>query len=156
MSNSLITFSHSLGLVIQGHLPIGRWFRVPTTTHPKKRNGSIFYGVEYAHLCNWEDGTTHTWFADKEAKPNPDVMRRMAEASARQDAKRVQDAARASQTAREMLSRAHAYTHPYLEAKGFPKHRGEVLDDSLLIRMTDLRGAVVGLQEIKMVDGDFR
>lgn len=154
--NSFLSFAADRGLIIE-HLSMGRWVRTRTKDHPKKRNGAYLFQGDFGVVQNWAQmDRAETWLKDRESKPDPDLLRRMAEASARQDRKRLEDAKQAAQTAQAMLKRANTYTHPYLTAKGFPEAKGCVLDDALVIAMKDLRGAIVGAQTIKMVDGEWQ
>lgn len=153
---SFLDFCAERGLIVE-HLSMGRWVRTRTKDHPKKRNGAYFYGVEYGHVQNWSQmDRAETWLADRQSKPNPDLLRRMAESQAKHDRKRLEDARRAAETARSLIQQAHDYPHPYLIAKGFPEAKGRVLDDSLILGMYDLRGAIVGAQTIRMVNGEFQ
>jgi putative DNA primase/helicase len=139
------------------HLYMHRWVRTRTVDHPRKRNGAYLFAGEYGHVCNWAtmEGT-ETWFRDKEARTDPEMLARMEASRQREDRKRHEDALRAEQTASEMISRAVQWVHPYLESKGLPEVKGLVLDGTLLVRMENEYGHLVGLQTIEMVDGEWK
>lgn len=152
---SFLSFCSERGLIVE-HLTMGRWVRTRTKDHPKKRNGAYFFAGDFGHVRNWaEMDRTETWFRDREAKPDPNMLARMEASRRAHDAKRERDAQKAAQTARDMISKASAYTHPYLISKGLPKVRGLVLNDSLLVPMRSSRNLIVGLQEIKMDAGEW-
>jgi putative DNA primase/helicase len=97
-----------------------------------------------------------TWFADKESRSDPALLRRLEESRHNADRKRAEDARHAEEMALGMLQRALPMTHPYLIAKGLPELKGLVLDQTLLVRMEDERGRLAGLQTIEMVDGEWK
>lgn len=152
---SFVAFCQERGLVIE-HLFSGRWVRTRTLDKPRKRNGSYFYQGSYGFCQNWSQmDRAETWFADKESKFDPDILRRLEEAKERADRRRHEDALRAEQKASEMVSRAILYSHPYLASKGFHDAKGLVLDQTLLVRMEN-GGNLVGLQTIEMADGEWK
>ena len=152
---SFIDFCSSRGLVIE-RLQSMKWVRCRTVDHPRKRNGAYWYEGRFGVAQNWATmDRAETWFQDSETKSDPDMLRRMEEARLSNERRRFEDAIRASQKAEEMLSRAIPYQHPYLVSKGLPDVLGMVLDQTLLVRMEDLHGKLVGLQTIEMENGEW-
>lgn len=125
--SDFISFAESYGLIID-HLDEGRWCRVKTTDHPKKKNGSYKYLGNIGWVQNHAEMTEAvTWRADDD-KPVDRV------AYARQMAEKRQAAARAEREryagaaaqARAMIAECATGPHPYLVAKGFEGSQGLV------------------------------
>jgi len=157
-----IAFASQYGLRIKHLIPDGRWKRVATEDHPRKKNGAYVLLGDRGAVRNWATMQDYALYrGDKTDAPPVDreyVRKLMAKAIA-DERKRHQDAERA---AADMLKRAKlirpkpatkwvdgVYTHKYLEDKGFKDAECLVLDDKLLIPMRDcLTQKLVGMQTI--------
>jgi len=131
-----IDFARSYGLVLD-HIVEGRWVRVATISHKRKRNGA------YKYLGDVGFVQEHSTMADV-AVWRPDATAPIDHGKARETSRRQavelqQRHSAASSLAEGMLGMAEMATHPYLIGKGFPKETGLVLDDELLIPMRDVR-----------------
>jgi putative DNA primase/helicase len=153
---SFVAFCQERGLVIR-HLVSGAVKRVPTLDKPRSRNGAYFFGGRWGWVQNWANmDQTENWFADGQNRHDPALLRDLEESRQREDRRRQEDAIRAEQKAAGMISEAILMDHPYLISKGLPEAKGLVLDQTLLVRMEDARGNLVGLQTIEMVSGEWR
>lgn len=147
------TFARLHGVLIDRLIEDGKWHRVPTESHPKKKNGAYRSMGTYAHLQDhaahpepilWQPDATEIAKVDHAA-----IARRAAEAAAQIR----RDQAEAAKRAGWILHQCRQAPHPYLAAKGFPEERGNVWDDEktgaakLCIPMR-ADGRVVGLQTI--------
>lgn len=154
----IVTFARLHGVLIGRLVEDGRWHRVPTTSHPKKKNGAYMSRGVYGFI---QDHAAHVepieWQPDKEeiARVDPaSIARQVAEAAAQIRADQV----KAAQRAAWILNQCRMTTHPYLAAKGFPEECGNVWrderngDDKLCIPMR-ADGKLVGLQTISAEPG---
>ncbi len=150
-------FAAAHGLIVR-HVEFGRWVRVPTTDHPSKRNGAYRHMGDCAHVQNHATMTdVATWFhdSDSDIRIDADAVRRRCEKAARELQEGRQ---RAANRAADMLHQATLEKHAYLDGKGFPDERGNVLaSDSgpLLLIPMRVSGRLVGVQSIT-ADGDKR
>lgn len=150
-------FAAAHGLLLR-HVEFGRWVRVPTTDHPAKRNGAYRHMGDHAHIQNHATMTdVATWFPDSDSdiRIDADAIRRRCEKAARELQEGRQ---RAAKRAADMLHQATLEKHAYLDGKGFPDERGNVLaSDSgpLLLIPMRVAGRLVGVQSIT-TEGDKR
>jgi putative DNA primase/helicase len=143
-----ITFCRLHGLLIDYLPPIGVWKRYPTEDHPRKRNGAAKYMGTHGFVQNHAIETeVSVWKSDD---PRLDVARIQRDASAARR-RMIQDQQAAADKAAWIVSRCTHNTHPYLEARGFPKETGLVWHTDgtqlLVIPMRDA-GHLVGCQLI--------
>lgn len=146
-----IHFARAHGVVIDRLVDDGKWHRVPTTTHPKKRNGAYRHCGTHAHV---QDHATMTepalWTPDADQVANIDhaAIAARAAAAARQIQK---DQESAAEKARAILAQCVTDKHPYLAAKGFPDEHANVWVDGdvrkLCIPMY-VDGRLAGMQTI--------
>ena len=133
-------FAEMHGLIIQS-LTFDKWTRVPTTTHPHKKNGAYIYDGNTGAVQNW---TVHekpvSWRGD--SKPDPMWQQKKVVADASKQERQV----KASKKAGWILNNAEKKCHPYLEKKGFTD-KGYVWNDLLVIPMR-IEGNLVGCQLI--------
>lgn len=150
-------FAAAHGLLLR-HVEFGRWVRVPTTDHPQRRNGAYKHMGDCAHVQNHATMTdVATWFPDSDSdiRIDADAIRRRCEKAARELQEGRQ---RAAKRAADMLHQATLEKHAYLDGKGFPDERGNVLaSDSgpLLLIPMRVAGRLVGVQSIT-TEGDKR
>lgn len=148
--SDFVSFARSYGLTLDYAVSDGRWHRVPTEDHPRKKNGAYRYDGDVGFVQNhatmaevamWKDGTRAS-FMDKAA-----VRARLAISETMMKARHAEAAAKAE----DMVKRAVLMAHPYLAAKGFPDERGLVLDDNLLVPMREFRNysTINSLQRIR-------
>lgn len=133
-AESFVSFAREHGLRLEYAEPDGRIHRVPTTEHPRKRNGTYRYIGDWGWVCNWEiDGAAVVWRADRaqHAMPAPQRPIRPAVTAlmAEERAKRLQ----AAQRAAEIVGACQVMSHPYLERKGFKTQAGLVYEDGRLV-----------------------
>lgn len=146
-----INFSRAHGVVIDRLVDDGKWHRVPTTTHPKKRNGAYRHCGTHAHI---QDHATMTepvlWTPglDNAAPIDHAAIAARAAAAAKQI---QQDQEKATEKAKTILAQCVTDRHPYLASKGFPdQHANLWLDGDVrkLCIPMHVDGRLVGLQTI--------
>lgn len=143
-------FAAAHGLLLR-HVEFGKWVRVPTTDHPHKKNGAYKHLGSHAHVQNHATmGEVATWFPEGENDIRIDAaaIRRRCEKVARELQEYRQ---RAAKRAAYMLSQCILERHAYLDGKGFPDERGNVMPtDSgpLLLIPMRVSGRLVGVQTI--------
>ena len=145
------TYAKAHGVLIEHVLDDSRWHRVPTTTHPRKKNGAYRHCGTHAHV---QDHATMLepalWTPDADQAANIDhagIARRatMAALQIRQD----QEAA--AKKAGWILHQCKTEKLPYLEANGFPEEHANVWADGEVRKLCiPMRadGQLVGLQTI--------
>ena len=97
------------------------------TGAPGGRNITIGSLFGAAKAAGWTPGEAG------EYRPDPEELRAAAERRAKEQAIREAEAKRAAAIAAKWVRFAEPASHPYLEAKGFPNHKGLVLNGLLLI-----------------------
>ena len=148
-------FAAAHGLLLR-HVEFGKWVRVPTTDHPHKKNGAYKHLGSHAHVQNHATmGEVATWFpeGDNDIRIDAAAIRRRCEKAARE---LQEERRRAAKRAADMLSQCSLERHAYLDGKGFPDERGNVLPtDSgpLLLIPMRVAGRLVGVQTIT-TDGE--
>ena len=146
--SEFLDFCQSQGLLVDHIEADGRWHRVPTSAHPRKKNGAYALSGRYGAVIDFATMSEHaTWFDGKGGVADRAEITRLL-AKARADEERAQ--AKARELAADMMKRASYDTHPYLAKKGFPQEKGFVLDGELLIPMREWPkcGVVNSLQRI--------
>lgn len=148
----LVTFARAHGVLIGSVIEDGRWHRVPTETHPKKRNGAYMSRGAYALIQDWAaHAEPILWKPEgaELAKVDHEAIARQIAAAAARVKKEQEDAAR---KAGWILHQCTPATHPYLAAKGFPEEIGNVWTtedgDQMLCLPMRIDGKLVGLQMI--------
>lgn len=144
-------YARAHGVLIEHVQDDGRWHRVPTSTHPRKKNGAYRHCGTHGHVqdhATMLEPALWTPDADEAAKIDHEgiaLRAAMAAAQIRQD----QEAA--AKKAGWILHQCKTEKHPYLEAKGFPEEHANVWADGearkLCIPMR-ADGQLVGLQTI--------
>lgn len=148
---SAVDFFRFHGLTVDQPHNDGRWHRVPTVDHPKKKNGAYLLDGDRAVCQNWATMPEALTWRGADDKPKTPaqleaerVRRRQAMATQEQGWKKA--AARAER----MLHAARPGNHGYLYRKGFEHAHGLVLPDGeLMVPMRSLSGAMVGAQVIR-------
>jgi putative DNA primase/helicase len=132
---NFIEFAAAHGVLID-RLQDGRWVRVKTSDHPKKRNGAYKFLGDVGFVQNHATmERVAVWRPDGKAEHiDRAEMRRIMAQNAAEERQRQ---ARARLQAERMIGQASFGPHPYLIAKGFPNEHGLVLDGELLIPMRD-------------------
>ena len=144
-----LDFARSHGIIIHDYPPLGTWKRYPTEDHPRKRNGAVKYMGTHGFVQNHAvDTVVSIWKPD--SRNQLDLRQiRSSVLNAEQETRRRQQ--EATKKAVRMLNESGHASHPYLEAKGFPDERGNVLriegKPVLLIPMR-VAGSLVGVQMI--------
>lgn len=149
-------FCRAHGLIVDGITP-GRWVRVPTTDHPRKKNGAYKYLGDIGWVQNHAvDMDVSTWRADEASLKDVDVQR-ICRQAAEFDERMRQGWARAAERAQQMVQRAAFGEHPYLQIKGLGELRGLVLNDALLVPMRHWRtNRLAGVQSIRWLEAERR
>jgi putative DNA primase/helicase len=148
-------FAAAHGLLLR-HVEFGKWVRVPTADHPGKKNGAYRHMGTHAHVQNHATmGEVATWFPDSsdDIRIDADAIRRRCEKAARELQEGRQKAAK---RAADMLRQCSLERHAYLDGKGFPDERGNVLvleSGPLLLIPMRVSGRLVGVQTIT-TDGE--
>lgn len=154
---NFVDFCRSLGIVIDQEPPVGRWVRLPTLTHPKKRNGAVKFLGDHGFA---QEHSTMT----EVAVWRPEGAEHQVDHAA--NARRVQAAQReidtkqraAAERAEWILSQCELSTHPYLAGKGFPDEMANVWESDtgrLLVIPMRVADRIVGCQMIDQ-DGEKR
>jgi putative DNA primase/helicase len=145
-----VNFAQAHGILIDRVPPMGRWVRLPTKDHPKKRNGAVKYMGDHGLVQNWaEMDEVAVWHTDSDLKPadRAAIARRAKEAQ-----KQIElGQKRAAQKAEWILSQCELATHPYLARKGFPDEMANVWQtESGLLLVVPMRAGreLVGCQLI--------
>jgi len=145
---SFAAFAHSYGLILRDPICDGRWHRVPTEDHPRKRNGAYAWDGERGAVQNWAT-------MQQVALYRPDGVKKIGRNEYRAQRQHARETALAHAVARkramELIQTCTRAEHPYLATKGFGKAQGLVSPDGdLIIPMRDLRdyATVDGVQRI--------
>lgn len=150
-------FCRAHGLIVDGPVVQGRWMRVPTTDHPRKRNGAYRYLGEIGWCQNHATQTdVSMWRSDADA---PDIDREAVARKAAEFERRMRDGwARAARRAGELIESAKRGEHNYLHIKGLGGERGLVCSDgALLVPMRHWRtNDVMGAQLIRWIEEELR
>lgn len=141
---SFLSFAASYGLLIE-HAVQGKWVKVPTADHPRKKNGSYKLDGSVGWVQNYASMERPAMWKDKDyTPPDPAVLRKtLAKA---EEERRVKQIA-AAKKAGWIMHNAKCGHHPYLAAKGFPNEKGWIWEGKLVIPMR-INGDLVGCQLI--------
>ena len=114
-----VSFVRAHGILMEALPPIGRWVRLPTETHPRKRNGAVKFMGDHG-FCQEHSTMTavSVWRADEASKIAHQEVSRIAQ-EAHQQTLRAQ--ATAARKAAEILRSTQLAFHPYITSKGFPE-----------------------------------
>lgn len=149
-------FCRAHGLIVDGITP-GRWVRVPTTDHPRKKNGAYKFLGDIGWVQNHAlEVDVSTWRADAQDLHGVDVQRIQRQA-AEFDEKMRRGWQRAAVQAEALLAQAELAEHNYLHLKGLGEHRALVSGDALLVPMRHWRSnRLVGVQSIRWLEAERR
>lgn len=149
-------FCRAHGLIVDGITP-GRWVRVPTTDHPRKKNGAYKFLGDIGWVQNHAlEVDVSTWRADAQDLHGVDVQRIQRQA-AEFDEKMRRGWQRAAVQAEALLAQAELAEHNYLHLKGLGEHRALVSGDALLVPMRHWRSnRLVGVQTIRWLEAERR
>lgn len=147
---TFVDFCRALGIVIETEPPVGRWVRLPTVTHPRKRNGAVKFMGDHGFAQEHATMTdVAVWRPDADAPAVDKDAIAMRAKHAQAEIEKNQAAA--TERAQWILSQCELRNHPYLEKKGFPAELGNVWDSEtgklLIVPMRHGR-EVVGCQMI--------
>ena len=155
--SDFVQFCRALGLVLDTTPPVGRWVRVPTVTHPRKRNGAVkFMGT---HGFVQEHSTMQdvaVWKAAENTDAPPIDHAALKAATQREHQRIAMGRARAAERAQAIVAQSKQATHAYLVAKGFTDMLGLVWEregEPVLVVPMRVDGKLVGCQLIAE-DGD--
>ena len=118
--NEFVNFARAHGLIIES-VRVGKWVRVPTVDHPKKRNGAYKFMGDVGFVQNHATQTEVSVWKPENTKPifiDHDAIKRQAERAERERIKAHQEAAKKAEW---ILSQCVQQAHPYLASKGFDK-----------------------------------
>ena len=140
-------FAKAYGLMLN-HVVFGKWVAVPTTDHPRKRNGRYKFMGGVGWVQNWATMTKpEMWRSDITKTPKIDWKREQRVA----EQERIEAARRAAQRAGWIMHQTESTKHPYLARKGFPDEMANVWDDDgekLLVVPMRMENRLVGAQLI--------
>lgn len=147
---TFIDFCRAHGILIDTVPPVGRWMRLPTQTHPRKRNGAVKFMGNFG-FCQEHSTMTEVavWRAEGESQAAIERVQQVAQQAAQETERKQREAAA---KAAQMLAESELLTHPYMAAKGFPDERVNVLDGVMLVPMRVGRD-LVGAQQITAEGG---
>lgn len=149
---TFIEFARACGIVIDDYPPVGRWIRLPTVDHPKKRNGAVKWLIDHGFAQNHATQTeVSVWREDSKTPIDHAAVARQVRA-VRDDIEAKQR--RAAEKAEWILSQCSLDVHPYLKAKGFPDEMANVWEiDGARLLVIPMRVAdrIVGCQ---LIDGE--
>lgn len=119
------------GLIVDSAIE-GRWVRVPTTDHPRTRNGAYKFLGNIGWCQNHAQSTeVSTWRPDAST---PKIDHEGIAARAREFERRmVAGWKRAADTATKLIRESKPGEHNYLHSKGLGHVRGFVLEDGALL-----------------------
>lgn len=148
-----LQFARACGILIDRHPPVGRWVRLPTEDHPKKRNGAVKFMGTFGFAQNHATQTeVSVWRSESDEPANIAEQQRIARQA---HAEITEKQKRAAEKAEWILSQCELTTHPYLAAKGFPDERANVWTTSdgaqLLVIPMRVGRQIVGCQ---LIDAD--
>jgi len=144
------------GLIVDT-LEAGRWVRVPTTDHPRTRNGAYKWLGDVGWVQNHATQVdVSTWRPDAAAQPVD--MARIHAKVADHERKQRDGWERASKVADGLVRSSKLAQHGYLQIKGFEDAKGMVLpDETLMVPMRHLRtNALVGAQIIRWLPEEMK
>lgn len=142
---TFIDFCRIHGVVIDRLPRVGVWQRFKTEDKPSHRNGAVKFMGDHGFVQNHATmQEVAVWRAEGESREIAQRVQQVANQAAQDTIKKQQQAA---QKAAQMLSECELKQHPYLESKGFPDERVNVLDGVMLVPMRVGR-QVVGVQTI--------
>jgi phage/plasmid primase-like uncharacterized protein len=149
---TFVEFARACGIIIDFDPPIGRWIRLPTVDHPKKRNGAIKFLGNFGFAQNHATQTeVSVWRSENDSPANIAQQQRIAKQAQAEIAAKQK---RAAEKAEWILSQCELATHDYLVGKGFPEERANVwtTDDETRLLVIPMRVGrqVVGCQ---LIDG---
>lgn len=146
---NFIQHASAHGLMIRDVIADGRWHRVPTIDHPRKKNGAYVFDGNTGACQNWATmQDVAVYRPNGVEKVSRQEYRLLAKKSAQIDKERQQ---RARQEAASIIQGCKRDLHPYLVAKGFPSAQGLIAENGdLIIPMRDFQNysTVNGLQRI--------
>lgn len=153
---AFLHFAAGCGLLIRS-LEIGKWCRVPTVDHPKKRNGAYKYLGTHGFVQNHATMPDVAVWKPDAAAPAIDTAAFQAQAKRAAEELRLNQQQAASRASR-ILADCYTGLHPYLERKGFPAEKAPIWmrgDSRLLVVPMRVEGTLVGCQLIAE-DGEKR
>lgn len=144
------------GLIVETPIDDGRWHRVPTTDHPRTRNGAYKIDGPLVVCQNWALDEHAVSMRDESAAPDTH-KRHAAEDRARRVAQE-QGYKRAAERARIMLGTANVAQSGYMARKGFEGAQGLVLPDGALFVPMYAYGTpnLAGAQIIRWLPDEMR
>lgn len=124
-------FCRAHGLIVDA-IHLGRWVRVPTTDHPRSRNGAYKFLGDIGWVQNHATQTdVSQWRPDSNA-PNIDTQA-IANKAAEFERRMFEGWERAAKKAEALIREAKHMPHAYLQNKGFKDTLGLVLADETLV-----------------------
>lgn len=141
-------FCQAHGLIVDSVTP-GRWMRVATTDHPRKKNGAYKFMGDIGWVQNHAASPeVSTWRPESVAPVDRERIARMA---AEFERKQRLGWNRAAARAAQIVHEAKTTEHAYLQFKGFKTAKGLVdADGALIVPMRDWRSnALAGVQRIR-------
>jgi putative DNA primase/helicase len=154
---SPLHFFEAHGLIVEDLRNDGLWHRVPTTDHPKKRNGAYRWDNDIAFCQNWATMTDTASWKDDTVRPISDADRaRMAAKRQERQETEAEGWARAARRAQSMIDSASLSHHGYLMRKGFGEEPALVLPDgAMFVPMRSLAtNELVGGQVIRWMPAE--
>jgi putative DNA primase/helicase len=148
--NEFLNFARAHGLIVE-YVKVGKWVRVPTLDHPKKRNGAYKFMGDVGFVQNHATQTDVSVWKPEGNKPifiDHAAIKRQAEKAERE---REIARAEAAKKAEWILSQCAHQAHPYLATKGFETEHTLVWktdSGSLMVVPMRVNGKLTSLQLI--------
>lgn len=150
--SDFVSFCRSLGIVLDTLPAMGRWVRVPTISHPRKKNGAVkFLGT---HGFAQEHSTMQdvaVWKASEGTSAPAIDHKAIRESQQREQRRIAQGRAQAAERAQAIVAQSKHAQHAYLAAKGFPETLGLVWErDGAPVLVVPMRvdNRIIGCQLI--------
>lgn len=142
-------FAADNGLIVRHVIADGQVHRVPTTLHPRKKNGAYQFDGDSGWVQAWDMHEQAIAFRDSGRESRPVTPRPVVQ---RPDTRKEREAAAAQ--AEAIVKRSILGSHPYLSRKGFPAEQGLVdTDGRLVIPMRDARH-YADLRSVQRIDDE--
>lgn len=148
-----IDYCRAHGLIVD-QVEAGRWMRVPTKEHPRKKNGAYKLMGHVGWVMNHATmAEVATWRTDVEQTVAQQQL--VVKQAAEFDRRMREGWAKAAAKAQALVDASKLIEHNYLAYKGFAEAKGLVMaDEALVVPMRHLHtNALVGAQVITWLPG---
>ncbi len=154
--SDFVQFARAHGLLIRDLDCSGRLQRVPTSDHPRQKDGAYRWDGSTGFVFRWDEDAKPIWFDDPHA-PRDTAQSQLRERMAQQHRDEMRHGwALAAREAQRLLSSAGLGHHAYLDSKGLRDATGFVeAHGALIVPMRSLAGELRGAQVIREAQDGF-